>query len=148
MLNLDPKSLFRISAMLQEFSCQISDEVGCRITLKITEIEHANMRDNTAELITVKSVKAAVCEHFGITEEKLCSTSRERPMPEARFICYRLIKEKHPDMPLKTIGMMHGHRDHSSVIHGMQTLNDWLEKEKTVQENYKAINEILNPTQQ
>ena len=50
------------------------------------------------------------------------------------------------NLPLKSIGYHFGGRDHSTVIHAVQTISDMLETdkdvEKTMQKLYKYFNRV------
>lgn len=139
MLELNAKAMWKMSNMLREFSDQIADEIGCRVELKAICIEGEGERDRDSEAMFVEQVKDVVCKHYDVKELALTSSNRHHPLPEARAMCYRFIKEQHPKMPLKSIGWHFGKRDHSTVINGLQQLEDWMQYDKSVQSNFKTI---------
>lgn len=67
-------------------------------------------------------IKQSVSEYTGIQVPKLESKSRKRELVEARQMAMWLIK-KHCTYSLKTIGESFG-RDHTTVIHSINTVND------------------------
>jgi len=64
----------------------------------------------------------AVSSYFHITQQVLASTSRARPIAEARHITMYLLREE-LHLPLKQIGVLLGRRDHSTVIHAVQKVS-------------------------
>jgi chromosomal replication initiation ATPase DnaA len=68
-------------------------------------------------------IKKAIKTVMGISELQLESKSRKREIVEARQIyCY--LMRKHTDLSLKAIGATIGGRDHSTVIHSLDALED------------------------
>jgi len=78
-----------------------------------------------------------------MTELKSKSRKRETVFP--RQVAMYLMKE-FTNLPLKSIGYHFGGRDHSTVIHAVQTISDMLETdkdvEKTMQKLYKYFNRV------
>jgi len=65
-----------------------------------------------------------VCDDYGLDVEQIKSQSRKTPLPEARFISYRLIKDS-TELSLKSIGKIFNGRDHTTVINGLTAVNNW-----------------------
>ena len=60
----------------------------------------------------------------GITYDQMCSASRKRSHVTARHgAMYLLVK--HTEYTLSDIGKFLGGRDHSTVIHGVEKVQDW-----------------------
>jgi chromosomal replication initiation ATPase DnaA len=59
----------------------------------------------------------------GITYDQMCSASRVKEIVNARQGAMWLVK-KHTNLSLKVIGSMFGSRDHSTVIHSLNAVND------------------------
>lgn len=77
--------------------------------------------------ITIDTVQELVADYFGVTVADLKSKSRKREAVHPRQIAMYLAKEK-TDLSLKSIGYHFGGRDHSTVIHAIQTLSEELLK--------------------
>jgi len=73
--------------------------------------------------ITIEEIQRAVCEHMGIPEDILRAKTRKQEVVNARQIAMYLSKEL-TNSSLKTIGLHFGGRDHSTVIHAYQTVED------------------------
>jgi chromosomal replication initiator protein len=61
----------------------------------------------------------AVSSYYGISIQALAGKSRARPIAEARHTAMYLLRED-AQLALKQVGLLLGHRDHSTVIHGVQ----------------------------
>jgi chromosomal replication initiator protein len=95
--------------------------------------------------VTVDSILDAVTSHFDVQMNDLKSKSRKRESVFPRQVAMYLMKE-FTNLPLKSIGYHFGGRDHSTVIHAVQTISDMLETdkdvEKTMQKLYKYFNRV------
>ena len=91
--------------------------------LTITAAKHiARERgpDPTTEL-SIESIQKHVANHFDLTLDTLISKSRKQEVAAARQIAMFLSKRLTPH-PLKMIGLHFGNRDHSTVVHAIQTV--------------------------
>ena len=73
--------------------------------------------------ITIEEIQQVVCHHLGIPEDLLRAKTRKQEIVNARQIAMYLSKEL-TNSSLKTIGLHFGGRDHSTVIHAYQTVED------------------------
>ena len=72
-----------------------------------------------------------VAEYFNVTVADLKAKSRKRELVYPRQVAMYIAKEK-TDLSLKSIGYHFGGRDHSTVIHAIQCVNDMMiEKPET-----------------
>jgi chromosomal replication initiator protein len=83
--------------------------------------------------ITIDSVQEAVADYFGITVADLKAKSRKRELVHARQVAMYVAKEK-TDLSLKSIGYHFGDRDHSTVIHSIQAVNDMIKDKPDTKE--------------
>jgi chromosomal replication initiator protein len=74
--------------------------------------------------INAAYIKTAIEDHFGVSFEQLKKPSRKRQLVFARQISMWLMVRKTPLSKVR-IGKMYG-RDHSTVIHSEQTINNFL----------------------
>lgn len=65
--------------------------------------------------LTVKQIKQAVCEFYGLTRHQIESKSRTKNISTARHIAMYLCR-KHLELPYVKIGLEFGGRDHSTVM--------------------------------
>lgn len=76
--------------------------------------------DPTTEL-SIESIQKHVANHFDLKLDTLISKSRKQEVAIARQIAMFLSKRLTPH-PLKMIGLHFGNRDHSTVVHAIQTV--------------------------
>ena len=73
--------------------------------------------------ISIEDIQRVVCEYFGIPEDLIRGKTRKQEIVNARQIAMYLAKEL-TNSSLKTIGLHFGGRDHSTVIHAYQSVED------------------------
>jgi chromosomal replication initiation ATPase DnaA len=75
---------------------------------------------------TLQEITIIVCENSEVSYNDVISKSRKREFVRARYICYKIAREVFK-YTQKSIGEFYGQRDHSTIIHGLDTINDWLD---------------------
>ncbi|PSR00227.1 MAG: chromosomal replication initiator protein DnaA [Bacteroidetes bacterium QS_9_68_14] len=92
--------------------------------------------------LTVEEIQRIVCEHLSVEEDALRGKTRKRDVVRARQIAMYFCK-KRTDHSLKTIGLHFGGRDHSTVIHSNNRVEEQMEVdpefEKTVEDLRRKI---------
>lgn len=88
-----------------------------------------NFVKNVSKEISIEYIQKLVCDYFGISIDQVKSKTRKREIVQARQISMYFAKDL-TKSSLKTIGMHFGGRDHSTVIHACQTVNDLIETDK------------------
>ncbi len=78
--------------------------------------------------ITIDEIQRVVCEHLSIPPDLLRAKTRKQEIVTARQIAMYLSKEL-TNSSLKTIGLHFGGRDHSTVIHAYQTVEDTMKED-------------------
>ncbi len=73
--------------------------------------------------ISIEEIQRVVCEYFDIAEDLIRAKTRKQEIVNARQVAMYLSKEL-TNSSLKTIGLHFGGRDHSTVIHAYQTVED------------------------
>jgi chromosomal replication initiator protein len=73
-----------------------------------------------------QSLLKATSSYFNIPVPALAGKSRAKPIAEARHVAMYLLRED-ADLALKQVGLLLGHRDHSTVIHGVQKVTRLLQ---------------------
>ncbi len=79
--------------------------------------------------ITIDEIQRTVCEHLSIPPDLLRAKTRKQEIVTARQIAMYLSKEL-TNSSLKTIGLHFGGRDHSTVIHAYQTIEDSMKEDQ------------------
>jgi chromosomal replication initiator protein len=113
--------------------CLIS--ILARASLEDREIDLQLARDVVRSIvgevrthITIEEIQRVVCEHLGISEDLIRAKTRKQEIVNARQIAMYLSKEL-TNSSLKTIGLHFGGRDHSTVIHAYQAVEDSMSTE-------------------
>jgi len=81
----------------------------------------------TIHRLTVSTIQSAVSQEWGITVEALCSKTRTKQLTVPRQAAMHLIREL-LGLQLVEIGQAFGGRDHSTVIHSLEKVQE-LQKE-------------------
>jgi hypothetical protein len=90
---------------------------GCGVQINTTMTSNPK----TLSPLTISSIVAEVCE---TTLTTMRSPTRKREVVEARQIAMTMIYKLLPAISLKSVGDFFGGRDHSTVIHARQTVED------------------------
>jgi chromosomal replication initiator protein len=80
--------------------------------------------------VNLDFIQKTVAEHFGIPVDLLKAKTRKKEVVTARQVAMYFAKE-HTNHSLKSIGYHFGGRDHSTVIHSVQTVSDLIDSDKT-----------------
>jgi chromosomal replication initiator protein len=108
------------------------------IDLHFTKSTLKDIIRHTAKQLTLDIIEKAVCSYFSITPNDLKGKSKKKEIAIGRQIAMYLSKLL-TDSSLKTIGLHFGGRDHSTVIHAVNTVT---KKFDTIGEDRKKIEEI------
>ena len=91
--------------------------------------------------LKIEDIMDAVSLFYEVDTKHIFSTKRNRPYSRPRqIICY-IAKFHIPEITLKDIGRYLGNRDHSTIIHAVQSVSDELSYSKSLQSD---VNQILN----
>jgi chromosomal replication initiator protein len=112
------------------------------VDLELARALLKNFVDTVNREITIDSIQKIVGDHFSVEVEMMKAKSRKREIVQARQIAMFFAKEltRHS---LKTIGLYFGGRDHSTVIHALQTVNDLISTDKTIKQSISDIRKRL-----
>jgi chromosomal replication initiator protein len=101
------------------------------------EVLHDLMEEKQPSL-TIEEIQRIVCEYLSIEEEQVRGKTRKREIVRARQIAMYFCKHLTQNS-LKTIGLHFGGRDHSTVIHANNTVEDRLETDDQFQNTVQEI---------
>jgi chromosomal replication initiator protein len=83
--------------------------------------------------LTIEEIQRIVCDYLDISEDLVRAKTRKREVVRARQIAMYFCKQ-YTQHSLKTIGLHFGGRDHSTVIHANNTVEERLEEDDQFQE--------------
>ena len=88
--------------------------------------------------LTVDDILEKVCHHYNVTQQNVFSKSRKRDYVIVRQVSMYLA-QKHTKMTASRIGQLIGNRDHSTVIHCCNTVEQRLKVDKSFQDELSSI---------
>jgi chromosomal replication initiator protein len=88
--------------------------------------------DRKTSTLTIETITKVVCEHLGVAENKIRDKTRKKEIVLARQIAMYLAKNLTLSS-LKTIGLHFGGRDHSTVIHACNSIEDYKGRDSSFQ---------------
>ena len=123
-------SLFRLLAYSSINSQDITFDVAKNV-LK-------NLGFGKSKIIKIEDIQTIVSDHFDLPEDMLRAKTRKKEIAYARQLAMYLSK-KMTKSSLKTIGLHFGGRDHSTVIHAIQTIEKETQKDDKMREDLNYI---------
>lgn len=88
--------------------------------------------------ISIEEIQRIVCEYYDVAEDLIRAKTRKQEIVSARQVAMYLAKEL-TNSSLKTIGLHFGGRDHSTVIHAYQTVEDQMASDQKFRTNIQQI---------
>lgn len=115
------------------------------ITMEIAERELQNfISPNISREITPQLIIEVVAEHFNITVDQMASKNRSstvvRPRQIAMYLCNTMT-----DSSLQAIGSLLGGRDHSTIIHGANKIEEEINTDENTKNLVDTIKKKINP---
>ncbi|RQO32332.1 chromosomal replication initiator protein DnaA [Taibaiella sp. KBW10] len=108
------------------------------IDLELAKRVVKNLIKTPEKEICIGDIQKMVCSYFKIDYDKLQSKTRTGDVVNARQIAMYLAK-KFTKCSLKTIGDHFGKRDHTTVIHSVQKVEDFLKTDEKYRESFLEI---------
>jgi chromosomal replication initiator protein len=78
--------------------------------------------EEVPRILTLEEIADRVVSHFGLKPGELQARKRTRKVSEARQVCMYLMRQQ-TNASFPAIGEFLGGRDHSTVVHGVQTVD-------------------------
>ena len=114
---------------------------GYNISEEVIKYIATNIKSNIRELDYIISV---VAEHYHVTVADLCGNKRSSkivmPRQIAMYLCRDII-----DTSLKTIGKNLGDRDHTTVMHGIEKIENELKVNDNLRNSIETLKKKINP---
>ena len=119
---------------LMAYSIVYNTNLDMRLAERI--IKRAVKVDNHP--LTVDDILEKVCQHYNVEQRQVFSKSRKRELVQVRQVSMYLA-QKYTKMPAGRIGQLIGNRDHSTVIHSCNTVEQRLKVDKSFSEELSSI---------
>ncbi len=97
----------------------------------------------TVQKITPRKILSQTAKEFSFKIRDLCGKSRQKELVNARHIAMYLLR-KDLNLPLMKIGELLGNRDHSTVIHAIEKINQEFTTNETIRHRVVKIRKELN----
>ncbi|KAK3582343.1 hypothetical protein CHS0354_023885 [Potamilus streckersoni] len=94
-------------------------------------------------IVSTASIEKIVCKYYKISTNDLRGKSRRQDIAHARQIAMYLMKTL-TSVSLKTIGLQLGGRDHSTVIHAYNTVEDKLKESQSINREIEELKKELS----
>ena len=94
---------------------------GARISIDVAAKALAALTPTLTGPADPQAIMKAVSQYFSVPLPTLSGKSRAKPIAEALHVAMYLLRED-GELALKQVGLLLGHRDHSTVIHGVQKI--------------------------
>jgi chromosomal replication initiator protein len=108
------------------------------INLQLAQEVLKSVVGNVKYHITIEGIQRSVCDFFDIPEDLIRAKTRKQEVVNARQIAMYLAKQL-TNSSLKTIGLHFGGRDHSTVIHSYQTIENQIKTDEKFRETLRQI---------
>jgi chromosomal replication initiator protein len=108
------------------------------IDLDLAKATLKNIVQDIETEVNIDYIQKVVSAFFNVSQEQMQSKSRKRELVVARQVAMYFSKE-YTNHSLKSIGQHFGGRDHSTVIHAVQSVNDMMETDSKFKH---SVNEL------
>ena len=101
--------------------------------------------NNPTNDINIEKITKVTCEYFGIKQTDICGKKKTKELVEPRQMAMYLVTSILPDIPLATIGQFFGGRDHTTVIHARDKIQQRIAEDTIYKKRVEDIkNLVLN----
>lgn len=108
------------------------------IDLDLAKIVMKNIVTAEDREVNIDTIQEIVSDYYDVSIADLKGKSRKKELVYPRQVAMYFAKEL-TDLSLKSIGYHFGGRDHSTVIHAIQTISDLMEQDDSVKEAVQKI---------
>lgn len=115
-----------------------SSLTGQEISAEMAQEVLHDQIESTRKWITIESLQETVASYFNLSSDLLRARTRKKEIVVPRQIAMYLCKHL-TDSSLKTIGLHFGGRDHTTVIHAQQTIEEKLQKNPQLKRDVDTI---------
>ncbi|MCK4517403.1 chromosomal replication initiator protein DnaA, partial [Candidatus Babeliales bacterium] len=112
------------------------------ITLDLAKQVLLHIPEQKNDGIMLEKVLRTVAKHYSISLQDLRSKKRQQSIARARQIAFYLMK-KHTISSLQAIGNYIGGRDHSTVIHAIGKIKEYIDDDRILESKVKMIEQDI-----
>lgn len=111
---------------------------GEDVTIDLAKAVLKDLSLGSKRNLSIEEIQRIVCDHYKIPEDMIRAKNRKKEIALARQISMYLAKTM-TNHSLKTIGLHFGGRDHSTVIHAIQTIDELKKSDSSIKEDIAAL---------
>jgi chromosomal replication initiator protein len=115
---------------------------GSDITIELAEEVLKNILSHETVRITVDRIQQEVAQEYGVSVEGLKSKKRTKTLTVPRQVAMYLCRP-HTDLPLVEIGQAFGGRDHTTVIHACDKVENEIREDRTIRVRVEQLRERI-----
>ncbi|MCD7806493.1 MAG: chromosomal replication initiator protein DnaA [Lachnospiraceae bacterium] len=93
--------------------------------------------------ITPEIILQVVCDHYNVSEQSVLSSKKTRDIAMTRQIIMYLCREYINDMSLKQIAEFLGKKDHTTIMHGIEKVENDMQTDARFKNNIETIKKKL-----
>lgn len=138
-----PGNIRQLEGALTKLTVQASLE-GRPLELSLAQTMVEKYYKGALEKPAGSEIIGTVSQHFKIPVEDILGTSRKAPIVEARHVAIYVMREITGDS-WKHIGSQFGNRDHTSMMHGYQKVQEMMMHDKNLKTVVKTMIRNLYP---
>ncbi|NMB42859.1 MAG: chromosomal replication initiator protein DnaA [Clostridiales bacterium] len=113
------------------------------VTLAEEALKDLISPDDTKQ-ITPELIMDLVSEHYGITTQEIVSSNKSRNIAFPRQICMYLCR-RYTELSLADIGNVLGKRDHTTILHGVDKVENTIKEDASLKSTIDLLVKKLNP---
>ena len=130
-------ALIRVAAYASLTRSELSLELAQQVLQTL-------LPDTREARVTSDLVVSVAADYYDVTPEEICSSSRSRPLVNARQMAMYLCREL-TDLSLPKIGERFGGRDHSTVLYAMHKIRQQMKERQSC---YQQVEELTTRIRQ
>lgn len=116
---------------------------GVDVTLQLAKEVLKDVISQKKKHITIEEIQKIVADYYHIPDDLLRAKTRKKEVALARQIAMRMAKT-HTKHSLKTIGLHFGGRDHSTVIHAVNSIEKAAKRDRDLAEDLQNISQKID----
>jgi chromosomal replication initiator protein len=134
----------KLTGMMQKLE-MVQATRGYYVTIDLAEALLADELRTSKQLLTLEKIVSAVCEFYGISPKQLKSERRTKDLVRPRQVAmYLACMAAKPRLSLPTIGRLLGGRDHTTVMHGRNKIEELLSTDLLLRQEIEQLAFELN----
>ena len=116
--------------------------IGVEITLDMAQDALADMLRSSERRVTVEEIQKKVAEHYNIRLSDMIGPKRQRGVARPRQVAMYLSKHL-TSRSLPDIGKRFGGRDHTTILHGVRTIDELRTTDSQLSEDIEMLRRML-----